>query len=97
MSDNVPVTVRFGVYALRTCVYASGRACTCLYWHVSVCTPSVLVFTPLDIREQARTGTFLCLYPVHVCVRPWTSVHVPVAARLSVYPLCTCVFAPGRA
>ena len=89
---HVPVPALFGVYSLCKCVYASGRASTRLYRSFSVCTPCARVSTPLDVHPRAYTGPFLCVRHVHVCVRLWTFIHVPVPAPLGVNALFTCVY-----
>ena len=94
---HVPVPPHFGVYALCTCVNASGRSSTCLYRPFSVCTPCACVCTPLDVHPRLCTGFFRCLRPLNVCVCLCTCIQVPVQALLGVYFLCTCVYAFIRA
>ena len=40
---------------------------------------------PLDVAPRACTGPFLCVCHVHVCVRVWMRLHVPVLAHFGVY------------
>ena len=82
---SVPAFIR--VYALCTCVYASGRVSTYRYQPFSVCKPSARVCRPLDVHPRACTGLFQCLRPVHVCVHLWTCIHVSVLALFAVYTL----------
>ena len=55
---HVHVSALFGVYALCTCVYASGRASTWLYRPFSESTLCARVFTRVDLHSRACTGPF---------------------------------------
>ena len=93
---HVPALALFGVYDLCTCVYAFGRASTCLFRPLSVCTSCARVCIPLDVHSRDGSSPFRCERPVylrHVYLRLWTCIHVPVPAFL-VCTLCARVFMP---
>ena len=82
---HVPVPALFGVFALCTLVYATGRVNTYLYWPFSMCSPGSRGCTPLDEDQRACTGPFQSLILVHVGVRFWTWIHVPIPALCGVF------------
>ena len=89
---HVPLLAFFGMYALCRCVYASGGASTCLYRPFSVCTLCARVCTLLDVHPRGCNGPFRCIRPVHVCVRFFTCIHLPLPALLQcVRPVHVCV------
>ena len=77
-------------------MYASGRRLTCLYRPFFVCSPSACGSTHLDVDPRACTGPFLCVRPLHVGVRLWDWIDVPVRALFDVFAVCTWVYASGR-
>ena len=79
---HVHVRARLGVYALGTCVYASGPVRTCVYAPVSVCTGGY-------VCARACTCPIQGVRFMHVCVGVWTCVHGPVCARFRVFAFCT--------
>ena len=93
---NIFAQAIFGVYALFTCVYASGRASTYLYQPFSVCTPCARVCTPQDVHQRSCNGLFRCVRLVCVVVRPWKCIHVYIP-YFPYEALCRCVHVSGRA
>ena len=85
----VPLRALFGVLALCTWLYSSGRGSTCLYRLFSVCWPGARGCTPRDVDPRAAIGSLRCVGPVHGAVLVWTWIHVTLPAILGELALDT--------